>query len=153
MRFILCVLLIALVPISLGCQPQAKQETAEAAPSTPADAHDHGHEDTGPHGGHLLHLSPSGTHAEWTHDDDSHLLTVYLDDFESEKISNVKFVVKVAEETEEFPLEATDNGWTISSESLMNHINMGEAAVVTLIIADDAGEHSSRVEAHEHHHH
>ena len=151
----LAVCLLALVSLSLGCTPAEKPstETAQPAETDSHAGHDHGHEDLGPHGGHLLHLSPSNGHAEWTHDDDNHLITVYLDEASADAIKEAKFVVKIGEESEEFPLEAGDDGWSITSETLLTHINMGEAADVQLIVVDDSGEQSSKIEAHEHHHH
>jgi hypothetical protein len=147
--------LTILCALTVGCQPPPSSE-----PTTSADGgaemtggHDHGHDDMGPHGGHLLHLEPTGAHAEWTHDDDTKLITVHLDDFDASKISGVKFVVKIADASQEFPLVKSDEGWTITSEELMTHINMGEAAVVTLLVMDEDGEQSTRIEAHEHHHH
>ncbi len=41
--------------------------------------HSHAHED-GPHGGHMLDLLPDGGHAEWTHDDEKGILTIYLEE-------------------------------------------------------------------------
>ena len=148
-----CVCLLGTLVVGLGCQP-----APSAAPATsqnePADAHaGHDHGDLGPHGGHLLHLSPTGVHAEWTHDDDTHLITVYLDDFDVDKVSDAKFVVTVGDEIENFDLESGEEGWSISSEALMNHINMGDVAEVQLVVSDDTGDHTSKIEAHEHHHH
>lgn len=142
--------------VAFGCTPAAP--TASTSPETPAVAdshagHDHGHDDVGPHGGHLLHLEPTGSHAEWTHDDEKHLITVHLDDFDAAKIVSAKFVAKIGDTTEEFPLTGTDSGWTITSQELMTHINMKDAAEVNLVIVDDGGVHSSKIEAHEHHHH
>lgn len=151
-----------ILPWSVGCQNPSSQEPTAAADSESADAshdeeshagHSHDHDDVGPHGGHLLHLSPSDAHAEWTHDDDNHLITVYLDDFDADKIEAAKFVVQVQDQTEEFALTPGDQGWSISSEALMNHINMGEAADVQLVVTDDNGDHTTKIEAHEHHHH
>ncbi len=146
------------LPCFIGCQSQATQQ---AATETEAEAnegeshagHSHSHDEIGPHGGHLLHLEPSQVHAEWTHDDETHLITVHLDDFDADKLTAAKFVVKVGDQTEEFALDAGDQGWSITSEALMNHINMGEAADVQLVVTDDEGDHTAKIEAHDHHHH
>ena len=147
--------LVALVCFN-GCgAPGDTSDTQTAAQGGGENGggHSHDHGDVGPHGGHLLHLEPSGAHAEWTHDDDTHSISVFLDDFQADKIESAKFVATIGEETEEFGLESTENGWTISSEALMTHINMGEAVEVCLVVVDDTGEHTCTIEAHEHHHH
>ncbi len=148
---------LAVLGLVVGCQPATKEAAEIQTPPAAADAHaghDHGHDETGPHGGHLLHLEPAGVHAEWTHDDETHLITVFLDDFDAEKISEAKFVVDIPNaESEEFALTASDAGWTVTSEALVTHMNMGEAATVKLVVVDDSGEQSTKIEHHEHHHH
>jgi hypothetical protein len=146
------------LPLYSGCNnpssEQAMQPTEmETANESMEGGHSHSHDELGPHGGHLLHLKPSNVHAEWTHDDDTHLITVHLDDFDADKLTAAKFVVKVGEQTEEFPLAPGDEGWSVTSEALMNHINMGEAADVQLVVTDDQGDHTTKIEAHDHHHH
>jgi hypothetical protein len=146
----------AMLTASLGCQPAPTAPPTvaveEHAPDEHSHAHDHGEE--GPHGGHLVDLEPRGVHAEWTHDDDSHQITVYLDDFDAEKISSAKFTVQIADAPiEEFPLARGDSGWSVTSEALMTHLNMGEAATVKLVVVDDTGEQSAKMEPHEHHAH
>ncbi len=157
MKSLLRTMLVPTFLLALGCTPAAPTAatsgTEKAAEVDSHAGHDHGVDDVGPHGGHLLHLEPTGSHAEWTHDDDTHLITVHLDDFDMAKIVSAKFVAKIGDNTEEFPLTATDNGWTITSQELMTHINMKDAAEVNFVLVDDAGVHSSKIEAHEHHHH
>ncbi len=147
-------LALPLFLLSVGCKP-ATPTTASSSGAASADAHadhDHAHEELGPHGGHMLHLEPTGSHAEWTHDDDSQLITVYLDEFDGSKLASAKFTAKIGDAVEEFPLTASDNGWTVTSPELMTHINMKDAAEVNLVIVDDAGVHTAKVEAHDHHH-
>ncbi len=138
----------------MGCKPSTPTTPAGSTPAGTADAHDHSHDDDhGPHGGHVVHLEPTGSHAEWTHDDDAHLIAVYLDDFDAAKIASVKFTAKIGEETEEFPLTSGDGVWSITSQELLTHINMKDAAEVNLVIVDESGVHTAKIEAHEHHHH
>lgn len=146
-------LLLPLIAIS-GCANSGSDvQTAEQGAVEEDSGHSHDHGDVGPHGGHLLHLEPSGAHAEWTHDDDTHTVSVFLDDFQADKIQEAKFVATIGEDVEEFALESSDDGWTISSEALMTHINMGEAVEVCLVVVDDTGEQTCTIEAHDHHHH
>lgn len=150
--FLLC--LATITTWNLGCQPSTPTPTSDSQAAAPADAHaGHDHGEMGQHGGHLLHLEPSGAHAEWTHDDEAQSIQVHLDDFDANKISEVKFVVKIGDDSQDFPLTKSEAGWTITSEELMTHINMGEAALVRLVVVDDSGEQSTKIEAHDHHHH
>lgn len=140
-------LTVLLACLGCGTQPEADKTSAEA--SQVEAAHDHAHEEMGTHGGHMLHLEPSGAHAEWTHDDENFKITVYFDG----DVDGAKFVAKVGESTEEFPLAADGEGWSITSEALLTHLNMGEAVPVQLVIASPDGELSTKIEKHEHHHH
>ena len=149
-------LFIACCAMSLGCQPSATPPQADTKTAGTTDAHaghDHGEEALGPHGGHLLHLEPTGSHAEWTHDDDKHMIIVHLDEFDKAQIVSVKFTAKIGDTTEEFPLTDLEEGWTITSPELLTHINMKDAAEVNLVVVDDKGVHTAKIEAHEHHHH
>ena len=144
------------LPSIIGCGGGGENSAGNSSTAQQdSDDSDHGHHhhDLGPHGGHMLHLEPSGVHAEWTHDDESYLVSVFLDDFEADKIQAVKFVTKIGDESEEYPLESTENGWTISSEALLTNINMGEAVDVSLVVVDDAGEQTCTIDEHGHHHH
>lgn len=151
----LLVAMFALLPL-LGCNqepaPVEEDPTTPAASGEAKGGHDHSH-DVGPHGGHIVDLQPAGVHAEWTHDDESHAVQVFLDSVAENEYTGVKFVAKIGEETEEFVLESEGEAWKISSEALMTHINMGEAVEVTLQVTGESGDISAKIEAHEHHHH
>lgn len=155
MKIAIVSLFILICTATMGCKPSTS--TAPAG-STGADAHDdhshaHAHEEHGPHGGHMVHLEPTGSHAEWTHDDDAHLISVYLDDFDAAKVVSVKFTAKIGDALEEFPLTSSDGTWSITSQELLTHINMKDAAEVNLEVVDASGVHTAKIEAHEHHHH
>ena len=147
--------LIPLVCLLFGCSPSAPTTTDTTASNAASESgHSHEHGDLGPHGGHLLDLQPAGKHAEWTHDDEKHLIAVYLDDFDAEKVQEVKFVVDLeGVPQEEFPLTAGEQGWSITSEALMTHLNMGDVVKVQLLVIDDSGTQASVLEKHEDHHH
>ncbi len=144
---------IVAVLFGTGCQPAEKSALEPQSPEPTEGAHVHDHGETGQHGGHLLHLEPTGAHAEWAHDDDTNTVTVFADEQDLGEIEEVKFVVKIGETTEEFPLQRQGDGWTLSSEALMAHLNMAEAAETSLVIRTADGVLSAKVEAHEHHHH
>lgn len=156
-----CGLLSAIMLSSVGCSPKETTQPMAGGSSgtTAADAHAHDHGEHGPHGGHLLHLEPDGVHAEWNHDDDTKTITVYLDDLTA-PATEVKFVVKAGDtEPQNFPLtkgeEGTGGGtWTITSDALLTHLNMGEAAQVQLIVTEGDKQMTSKIEhSDEHHHH
>src|SRR5690606_37181696 len=113
MKIAIVSLLVLICTASIGCKPQTPVAPTGSSASGTTDAHDHGddhghaHEEHGPHGGHMVHLEPTGSHAEWAHDDEAHLLTVYLDDFDAAKVVSVIFIANIGEETQEFPLTSS----------------------------------------------
>lgn len=154
-----CGLLSILMFVSLGCSPEpVGQPSAGSSGTTSSDDHAHDHGEHGAHGGHLVHMEPDGVHAEWAHDDDTKTITVYLDDL-SAPASEVKFVVKAGDtEPQDFPLTKSEGGtgggtWTITSDALMTHLAMGEAAQVQLIVASADKQMSSKIEHSDEHHH
>ena len=147
------VALCVAICFQVGCQPAEESTETNAENAMPAGGHSHDHADLGPRGGHLLHLEPAGAHAEWVHDDKSHIISVYFDDFEEGSVRAAVFCVDVNGSKEEFSLSANGGGWEVTSEALMNHINMGESADVQLIVQHADEESTAKVEAHEHHDH
>jgi len=143
--------------VLIGCQPSSSGKP-QAGKAAAGGGHDHDHDDHGPHGGHLLHLDPDGIHAEWDHDDDKKLITVYLDDFKTAP-SEVKFVVKVGDtEPQVFALakgEGDEGGgaWTLTSDALLTHLAMGEAANVQLVIVHADKQLSTKIQHSSEHHH
>lgn len=148
--------------LALGCQGKQDSGSKGSTPAAGGDAHahehdhDHGH---GPHGGHVVALDPGHVHAEWTHDD-AGLVTVYLDDLAAAP-SGVSFVVKVADaEPQTFALAKSESkeaseaaAWTIKSDALLTHINVGEAAKVALVVKTADGELKAAIEHSEEHDH
>ena len=137
----------------LGCGGSMDNEPVN---DTETEAAGSGHDDhsVGPHGGHMLHLEPDGVHAEWTHDDETHEIVVYLDDLDDAAVKEVKFSVKIGDtEPQDFPLVAGEQGWTITSEELMTHINMSEGVEVSLAVQEGDSRLTTKIESHEHHHH
>ena len=141
---------LCLVCLATGCNPPSVDESADgtepaAAASVPT-GHSHSHDEPGPHGGHVLDTLPSGVHIEWTHDDANQSVTVYLEDFDADKLVGAKFVVKSTESKEEFPLQKGDDGWSITSEPLLKHMNSD--AEIVVIVTDDAGDHTAAIKHH-----
>ncbi len=141
----------------VGCQPPS----AKPANKTDAgDAHSHDHEAHGPNGGHMIHLEPSGSHAEWTHDDESGKLAIHLEEVEEfgKKIDSVKVELEVQGEPKKtYDFVSFDKGIyeLISSELLTAiEIGSGDKAKVSakLIVSIDGQEQTASLEHHDHHH-
>ena len=150
-----CALLALAMIVSVGCSPKpAGDPNAGTSGTSGSDEHAHDHGEHGPHGGHMVHLEPDGVHAEWSHDDDTKTVTVYLDDLKT-AVSEVKFVVKAGDtEAQDFPLTKNEGGtWSITNEVLMTHLAMGEAAKVQLVVAEGDKQMTSEIEHSDEHHH
>ncbi|MGN6547016.1 MAG: hypothetical protein ACTHK7_18315 [Aureliella sp.] len=155
-----CGLLALAIFATTGCAPKKTTEPT-AGSSTEEHAHEHEHGEHGAHGGHMLHLEPDGAHAEWTHDDTTKVVTVFLEELPAPP-KEVKFIVKAGDtEPQTYPLVKEEGGtgggaWTINSDALLTHLAMGEAAQIQLVVVtDDNKEMSTKIEHsdEEHHHH
>ena len=73
--------------ILTGCGTARQQATLPPASSDArhSQQHSHSHEAVGPHGGHLIELGDEAYHVEWTHDDASGTVTVYILDSEAKQ--------------------------------------------------------------------
>jgi hypothetical protein len=92
-----------------GCRPQP---AANPVKKDDHAHHDHSHEALGPHNGHILELGQEQYHAEWTHDDASGKVSVYILDKDMKKevpigAETLSIVTKVGQQEEMvFNLEA-----------------------------------------------
>ena len=73
----------------------------------------HSHAAHGPHGGHILELGEEEYHAEWTHNDETGLITVYVLDSEMKKevpipAKEIAIVTKVADKEKSYSLAAVN---------------------------------------------
>jgi hypothetical protein len=86
-RPFLVTLMIA-VALFLGCN-DSKSNPEDLSHNTPIvdehaahgdehEGHDHSHDSTGMHGGHILELGDEQYHIEWLHDDDTGVITIYV---------------------------------------------------------------------------
>ncbi len=144
-----------------GCSHStpSKNSPTNSVSNQPND-HSHNHSDHGSHEGHVIHLEPDGYHAEWLQDEDKRLVTVYLDELKT-PASEVKFVVRAGDsEPQIYLLQAQDGSegggtWTITSDALLTHLAMGDAAKIELIVIHGNKEMSSKIELtaeHDHKH-
>lgn len=166
---------ILLCPLGLGCgspEPSSNEDSTAAAPAgdhehgdhehgdhehgeSDADAHaGHDHPPHGPHGGHLLSLSPGGAHVEWDHRSDKDQVIVYAPELGSE-VTSVKMRFQIGQqEPKSFSLEPADDlgdhAFQVTSPELLTAIQAGDAADVTLIVTSDGEERTAEIELHEH---
>ena len=72
----------AILALAPGCQPDPGPPPVPGNTTQLEEEHDHDHGALGPHGGHVLVLGDEQYHAEWTHEDKSGDIVIYLLDQE-----------------------------------------------------------------------
>jgi len=108
----------------------------------------------------MIHLEPSELKAEWTHDDDSGKLTVYLEAVEEfgKKIDSVKVELEVkGEPAKKYDFTSAGKGvYELVSPELMTAIEVGSGdsnkVVAKLVVSIDGKEETASLEHSEHHH-
>lgn len=158
--------LVAFCFISLvGCADGTSTPVAETSTEDDHDHgdhdHDHGdhdhshdghdHPEHGPNGGHMANLT-GGAHAEWAHDDDKELLTVYPENPAAVTAVMMRTTIEGTAKDYEFA-KADDDGvtvYTLTSPELLTAIKMGDAVKTELIIQTADGEASGKVVHHAH---
>jgi hypothetical protein len=104
----------ASLPLAMtGCGPKPAGKKADTHGHDHDHDHGHDHAAHGPHEGHVLELGDEEYHAEWTYDDGSGKVTVYLLDHELKQpaptgAETIAIKVKVGENEKEYLLEAVD---------------------------------------------
>lgn len=179
------VLMIGAVLWLAGCGgKQAATDSASTSESSSddhehheGDGHDHGeeghdHEEHahGPHDGELIELAGAApgesAHAEWTHDEDSSRVTVFiLDEAQKEErpIEAASVTIEVAvkgKEPESYSLEAVSpdadgkaSQFEIEDPQLLVALKLKEAVDAQLQVAIDGKNLTGKVEFKEHGHH
>ena len=91
-----------------------------------------------------------GSHAEWSHDDQTNQIVVYVEEPESAK--SVVMNVTIEGETTPYELEANEDGtqYQIVSPDLLFAIKMGDNVETELIVTTDDGEATGAVKHHAH---
>jgi hypothetical protein len=118
------------------------------------DDHDHeGHDHPahGPNGGHMVNLS-GGAHAEWAHEDEKDLLTVYAEKPEAVTKVTMKTTIEGNETIYEFEKQQLDGKtvYQLVSPELLTAVKMGKGVDTKLLISTEAGESTGQVEHHAH---
>jgi len=131
------------------------------------DEHDHGgherHED-GLHGGHLVQLDGGQLNAEWTHDDESGKVTVYILDAEGDdelpiEAKTITISVGVNGDVASYDLTAVgaEDGkafqFEVIEQALLGPLAMaGQGVEVAIQVAIGDQVHRARIEHHHHNH-
>jgi hypothetical protein len=138
------------------------------APKPDVHTHDHGDHEMGPHDGHLLELGEEEYHAEWTHDDESGKVTIYILDGEGKKevpidAESLTINTTIKGETTPHSLEAVNA--TSGDKPLASQFEITDKALVTTLkaIGKDVSAnlevkikdktYPAKFEAHEEHEH
>ncbi|QDT03604.1 hypothetical protein K227x_19880 [Rubripirellula lacrimiformis] len=115
------------------------------------DHEGHDHPAHGPNGGHMVDLS-GGAHAEWAHNDDKELITVYPEN--ADKVTKVEMKTTIEGDSTVYPFaKADDDGqtiYTLTSPELLTAIKMGDAVKTELVITTADGESTGKVAHHAH---
>ncbi|HTN74282.1 MAG TPA: hypothetical protein VL096_03515 [Pirellulaceae bacterium] len=154
-----------------GCGPSKPAGDKKKAGEHDHDhGHDHAHDHAahGPHGGHVVELGDEEYHAEWTHDDASGKVTVFVLDKELKKevpivAETVVIKTKVGETEKVFTLEpmnrTTDEKptafeFSITDKTLLPILtSAGKGAEASLEIDVNGKPFVAKIEAHEEHDH
>jgi hypothetical protein len=136
------------------------------------EGHDHGDHAHGPHDGEIIELAGAEPgdegHAEWTHDDDTGLVTVYILDSEAKEelpidASEVSIEVRVQnKEPVTYTLTAVapdadgkSSRFELEEHELLTSLKLKDAVDAQLTVPIDGRELTGKVEMveHDHHHH
>jgi len=98
--FAICALSLT---VWLGCSGKPTTETPGTGDHGHDHGHDHDHPEHGPHDGHLIELGEEEYHGEWTHDDESGLVQIFILDGAAKEevaiaIDQIAIETKVEEE-------------------------------------------------------
>ena len=170
-RQFMLVLSIPLVSLWLaGCGPTNDKSVKPGDGKTEEHAHEHPAE--GPHGGHLVELAEAGKeskeeyHAEWTHDDATGKVTVYILDGKAKETvpiaaDTVVIKVKAGDETDSHDLAAVDRTtgdkptafkFEIESKELLGKLETLKAVSATVHVDVNGKPYEGKIEEHEHDH-
>ena len=170
-RHFLFVLFVSLVGLWMaGCGPTNNKGVKTGNGKTEEHAHDHPAE--GPHGGHLVELAEPGKeskeeyHVEWTHDDATGKVAVYILDGKGQETvpiaaETVAIKVKSGDKTDSHELAAVDRTtgdkptafkFEIESQELLGKLETLKAVSATVHVDVNGKAYEGKIEEHEHDH-
>ena len=93
-----------------------------------------------------------GAHAEWAHDDEEDLITVYTEDTDAVTKVEMKTTIEGNETVYEFEKQETDGVTThqLVSPELLTAVKMGKLVDTKLVITTKEGETTGKVLHHAH---
>ena len=155
---------VLLVAACNTAAPPAPAPVAKA-PSGHDHAHDHSHEAVGPNGGHLVELGDEQYHLEWTHDDATGLVTLYVLNDTAEQFvpiasETVTITAKVTDSTD-YKLVAVEPigappvsaKFELKSPELIECLKLaGQGTEVSVALTIDGKEYRGKFEHHDHGH-
>ena len=123
-----------------------------------AEVHSH---ETGPHGGHLVELGDEEFHAEWLHDDNTGLVTLYILDgkaTEPVQAGPVRIDVKIGAAADQHEMNAVGSTtgeaaaqFEVIDKSLIEALKMaGHGAEATLTVEIEGKSYTGVFEHHAH---
>lgn len=128
-------------------------------------AHDHVHEESGPNGGHLVELGDEEYHLEWTHNDATGLVSLYVLDGTAKELVPIEAeaitITATVEGATEYQLAAVapsgDPSVTArfelkSPELLVNLQMAGQGVDVSVAVTVNGKEYRGEFEHHDHGH-
>jgi hypothetical protein len=139
-----------------GCDAKkTEQDKAIASLNTTGetDDHDHDHtapEEVGPNGGHLVHLHPGHMNVEWTHDDETEEVAVFVDELikAGNTIDEVYLNIDLGNEVAKKTLTAVDGSgpakFAVVDPQVMATISVEEVKTQLFIVIDGV-EHSGEI--------
>lgn len=130
-----------------------------------AHSHGHSHEEVGPNGGHLVELGDEEYHIEWTHDDDSGLVTLYVLDAAAKELvpiaSETITITAQVNDSREYQLAAVAPSgdppasarFELKSPELLGSLQLaGQGVDVSVAVTIDGQEYRGVFEHHDHDH-
>lgn len=124
------------------------------------DGHDHGHSDAhGPNGGEMVHLHPGHANLEWTHDEETGELVVYVDSL-ADQVDSVRVELNVTgSEMRTIDFESAELAegakvFRVTDPGLVTAIDIKEGVEAMLLVNAGDVEMSGKLECnHDHDHH
>lgn len=163
-----CGLSACLLTLATGCQPKVSSpppsQPGATQSGTEEHAHDHahGHDETGPHGGHVVEIGEERLHAEWTHNDASGEVVVYLLDSSAKAdvtipAATILITTKIGETEKPYELTAVSpeggqsSRFALTDPSLVEALKaVGPGVEATIVVNLNDESLVGKFERHEH---
>ncbi|MCA9124300.1 MAG: hypothetical protein H6822_27195 [Planctomycetaceae bacterium] len=165
LRYLIASCVILLLAACNSSAPQTPEPVADDH-SVHGHAHSHNHEEAGPNGGHLVELGDEEYHIEWTHDDATGLVTLYVLDSTAKELvpitSESLTITAKVQDAIEYKLAAVEPSgnppasaqFALKSPELLVSLQLaGQGTDVSVAVTVDGKDYKGEFEHHEHGHH